>query len=179
MTTTTRAHRTIGVQDRDRALPDGLKGAPDMKGLGLAADEHRYPLELVRSLLRRLGGRRSATAAARAGATASCFGCRSALAAAHWACNWAIRSRAFALASSACALVSSRRQLVPGMPVDSFIQTFRNPRSPCWCRVERDRATGSPTRECQESGKDRGLFRCLALRNGDARNNNSRGAQSP
>ena len=36
---------------------DGLKGAPDIEALGLAADEHRYRLELARRLLRRLGGR--------------------------------------------------------------------------------------------------------------------------
>ena len=52
-----RAHRTIGIQDRDRTLQDGLKGPPDIKALGLAADEHRYRLELARHLARRLGCR--------------------------------------------------------------------------------------------------------------------------
>jgi hypothetical protein len=49
-----RADRAISVTDRDRALPDGLQGVPDVKALGLAADEHRYRLEIARRLLRRL-----------------------------------------------------------------------------------------------------------------------------
>src|SRR5262249_54538579 len=52
-----RAHRTISIQDRNRALPDGLKGAPDIKALSLAADEHRCRLEGAHSFLRRLSCR--------------------------------------------------------------------------------------------------------------------------
>ena len=33
-----RANRTIGILDRDRTLQDGLKGLPDIKPLGLAAN---------------------------------------------------------------------------------------------------------------------------------------------
>src|SRR5437660_4261694 len=50
-----RADRTIGILDRDRTLQDGLKGLPDIKALGLPANEHRYRLEVARRLTRRLG----------------------------------------------------------------------------------------------------------------------------
>src|SRR5262249_41965104 len=49
-----RAHGTIGVQDRDRAFPDWLKALPDIKALALAADVHRYWLEVTHSVLRGL-----------------------------------------------------------------------------------------------------------------------------
>src|SRR5205823_14670417 len=52
-----RADRTIRILDRDRTLEDGLKGLPDIKPLGLAADQHRYRLERARHLARRLGCR--------------------------------------------------------------------------------------------------------------------------
>ena len=51
-----RANRTIGIRDRDRTFKDGLKGLPDIKPLGLAADQHRHRLALARDLARRLGG---------------------------------------------------------------------------------------------------------------------------
>src|SRR5215831_626490 len=50
-----RADRTIGILDRDRALQDGLEALPDIKTLGLAANEDRYRLEVQRRLARRLG----------------------------------------------------------------------------------------------------------------------------
>ena len=50
-----RADRTIRIQDCDRTLEDGLKGLPDIEPLGLAADQHRYRLELARHLAGRLG----------------------------------------------------------------------------------------------------------------------------
>src|SRR6516162_5473231 len=49
------ADRTMGIPDRDRALQDGLKGLPDVKALGLAANKHRYRFEVERHLTRRLG----------------------------------------------------------------------------------------------------------------------------
>src|SRR5437764_13421355 len=49
------AERTIGVPYGDRALQDGSKALPDIKALGLAADEDRYRLEIARHLARRLG----------------------------------------------------------------------------------------------------------------------------
>jgi len=52
-----RANRTIGIQDCDRTIKDGLKALPDIQPLGLAADQYRYRLKLTRDLLRRLGGR--------------------------------------------------------------------------------------------------------------------------
>ena len=52
-----RSDRTIGIQDRDRALQQRLKGPPHVQALRLAADEHRHRLELARRLTRRLGGR--------------------------------------------------------------------------------------------------------------------------
>ena len=52
-----RANRTIGIRDRDRTFKDGLKGLPDIKPLGLAADQHRHRLALARDLARRLGCR--------------------------------------------------------------------------------------------------------------------------
>src|ERR1700738_443624 len=52
-----RANRTIGIRDRDRTFKDGLKGLPDIKPLGLAADQHRHRLEFARDPARRLGCR--------------------------------------------------------------------------------------------------------------------------
>src|SRR5260370_994959 len=49
------ADRTIGIPDRDRTLQDGLEGLPDIKTLGLTANEDRYWLEIERRLARRLG----------------------------------------------------------------------------------------------------------------------------
>src|SRR5260370_36627627 len=48
---------TIGICDRDRTFKDGLKRSPDIKPLGLAADQHRYRLAFPRGLARRPGSR--------------------------------------------------------------------------------------------------------------------------
>src|SRR6476646_10214649 len=102
---------TIGICDRDRTLKDRLKGLPDIKPLGLAADQHRHRLELARDLARRLGcrgpgGLRRGCGFARS-LTASSFGCSSALAASHCTCSSAIRAAACALAPSACCFASA------------------------------------------------------------------------
>ena len=52
-----RADGTIGICDRDRTFKDGLKCLPDIKPLGLAADQYRYRLEFARDLAGRLGCR--------------------------------------------------------------------------------------------------------------------------
>ena len=52
-----RADRTIGICNRDRTFKDLLKCLPDIKPLGLAADQHRYRLEFARDLTGRLGCR--------------------------------------------------------------------------------------------------------------------------
>ena len=52
-----RADRTIGICDRDRTFKDGLECLPDIKPLGLAADQHRYRLEFACDLAGRLGRR--------------------------------------------------------------------------------------------------------------------------
>ena len=52
-----RADRTIGIRNRHRNIQHGLEALPDIKPLGLAADQHRYRLELARHLTRRLGRR--------------------------------------------------------------------------------------------------------------------------
>ena len=49
-----RADRAIGIQNRHRNIQDGLKALPDIKPLGLAADQHRYRLKVARHLTRRL-----------------------------------------------------------------------------------------------------------------------------
>ena len=80
-----RADRTIGILDGDRDFQDGLKGLPDVKALGFTANKDGYRLEVARQLARRLGRDDAravsvALAASRAAATASSFGCSSALA---------------------------------------------------------------------------------------------------
>jgi hypothetical protein len=52
-----RADRTIGIHNRHRHIQHRLKTLPDIQPLGLAADQHRYRLELAHHQTRRLGRR--------------------------------------------------------------------------------------------------------------------------
>src|SRR5258708_10133669 len=52
-----RAERMVGSLARDGTLQDWLKGLPDIEALRLAANEHRYRLEVARRLTRPLGCR--------------------------------------------------------------------------------------------------------------------------
>src|SRR6202040_3299220 len=52
-----RSNRTVGIEDRDRTLEDGLKTPPHVEPLRLAADEDRERLKLARRLARGLGCR--------------------------------------------------------------------------------------------------------------------------
>ena len=109
-----RPDRTIGMQDRDLALQDRLKTPPDVKTLGLAADEHGYRLKIERHLACCLNCRDACgfcrDRGVTHGATASSFGCSSALAAAHCACNSAILATALPWPLQPAPLIRRRSQ---------------------------------------------------------------------
>src|SRR4051794_5788100 len=52
-----RAYWPIGIGYRDRSFKDGLKGLPNIKPLGLSANQYRYRLAFVRNLACRFGCR--------------------------------------------------------------------------------------------------------------------------
>ena len=107
-----RADGTIGIYDRDRSFEDWLECLPDIKPLGLAADEHRYRLEFA------FGSCRAASAAATRAVSAAAAASRADVAASslvadpHWRHPIAAAvprssATACALASAACSFASA------------------------------------------------------------------------